>query len=288
MSPRINSKGRGGGGAPPPLKSIPVQLKSIPWGGGGHYWFYHFFLGGGGGGGGVKGPFLWYINSVPWPNQFWTHPYLCKQELQLCSSRARFRDISSANLQNHCRPQPSECHTDFINGGRWISVSSWPTKAKWLLFCPLWKLLSRTDQKLLPGTQFQSFRQLLGLWIFLKLRGFHECSTRKRTARLFFRCPHLARSGKRKTTDRPLGSRTEEGRLLPPQLLGELKPRRLWLMMASGEQKDIAGNEKPVKHKSRCNVLTYPHDKETPLMTMVRGLTKGWNLFYVVHLSAQI
>ena len=40
----------------------------------------------------MKGPFLWYINSVPWPNQFWTHPYLCKQELQLCSSRARFRE----------------------------------------------------------------------------------------------------------------------------------------------------------------------------------------------------
>ena len=94
MSPRINSKGRGGGG-PPPLKSIPVQLKSIPWGGGGHYWFYHFFLGGG-----VKGPFLWYINSVPWPNQFWTHPYLCKQELQLCSSRARFRDKNHQRIKH--------------------------------------------------------------------------------------------------------------------------------------------------------------------------------------------
>ena len=94
MSPRINSKGGGEGGGPPPPPQInSCSIKSIPWGGGGHIDSINLFGGGGGGeGGGVKGPFLWYINSVPWPNQFSTHPYLCKQELQLCSSRARFRE----------------------------------------------------------------------------------------------------------------------------------------------------------------------------------------------------
>ena len=126
MSPRINSKGRGGGGPPPPLKSIPVQLKSIPWGGGGHYWFYHFFLGGG-----VKGPFLWYINSVPWPNQFWTHPYLCKQELQLCSSRARFRD----NWK--CRNSSGACQMafrlqDFLSSPN----AHWKENTAWHLLLP--------------------------------------------------------------------------------------------------------------------------------------------------------
>ena len=40
---------RAGGGAPPPLKSIPVQLKSIPWGGGGSLLILSLFSGGGGG-----------------------------------------------------------------------------------------------------------------------------------------------------------------------------------------------------------------------------------------------
>ena len=45
--------GEGGEGAPPPpLKSIPFQLKSIPWGGGGHIDSINLFGGGGGGGGG--------------------------------------------------------------------------------------------------------------------------------------------------------------------------------------------------------------------------------------------
>ena len=87
-------RGGGGGGDPPPpqINSLSIEINSM--GGGGNYWLNQSFRGGRGGeGGGVKGPFLWYINSVPWPNQFSTHPYLCKQELQLCSSRARFRDF---------------------------------------------------------------------------------------------------------------------------------------------------------------------------------------------------
>ena len=43
-------KGGGRGGGPPPLKSIPFQLKSIPWGGGGHIDSINLFGGGGGGG----------------------------------------------------------------------------------------------------------------------------------------------------------------------------------------------------------------------------------------------
>ena len=52
-------KGGGRGGAPPLPKSIPFQLKSIPWGGG-YYLLNQSFRGGRGGrgGGGVKGPFL--------------------------------------------------------------------------------------------------------------------------------------------------------------------------------------------------------------------------------------
>ena len=45
-------RGGGEGGGPPPLKSIPFQLKSIPWGGGGHIDSINLFGGGGGGEGG--------------------------------------------------------------------------------------------------------------------------------------------------------------------------------------------------------------------------------------------
>ena len=84
-------KGGGGGGAP---NQFPFKWCQSH-GGGGRYWFYQFFFWGGG----VKDPFLWYITSVPWPNQFSTHPYLFKQELQLCSSRVRFRDLDWAVLK---------------------------------------------------------------------------------------------------------------------------------------------------------------------------------------------
>ena len=70
---------------PPPTGSIPFQFISVQWRGVIIDCINIFS------GGGVKDPFLWYINSVPWPNQLSTQPYVCKQELRLCSSRARFR-----------------------------------------------------------------------------------------------------------------------------------------------------------------------------------------------------
>ena len=79
---------RGGWRGPPP-KSIPFQLISIQWGG--SLLIESIFSGGEGG----WRTLSFDISILSWPNQFSTRPYLCKQELQLCSSRARFPEFLS-------------------------------------------------------------------------------------------------------------------------------------------------------------------------------------------------
>ena len=60
ITPPINSKGEGTG-APTPSQCLST---SYQFRGRGNYWFYQSFRGGGRG----ENHFLWYINSVPWPN----------------------------------------------------------------------------------------------------------------------------------------------------------------------------------------------------------------------------